>query len=506
MNQAPNGPDDEVREALAAAVGSYGPAVLGNAQMLGNILTDLLPDHPRERSLLVAAAEAEAATLLQEQVGQQRLDTGTAVALTSRTLMERRALDPAAARWVTTAYATALGYHPPPVAPPAPADVPPADAVPGAGPVGDATPYVPTQPMSSLPQPTPVRHPPIPDAPTLIAPPGAGSGSVPPAGSSWPPAPPGPPPGAQPGPGSYGSPLPGFGAPPGGGQGVPPQGFGPPGSASYPNTAFGGASAGNPPPFGYSTGAGGGGPKKRPAALIVAAAAVAALLVYLALAGATHLPPFQAAAAHPTHSPSPAPTTPSPSPTPTTPTPSPSPTGPVLADGITPLMDILSTALPDPATQCQTHDPSQDKFTSVGLVSAYYCTDTNLPGGGIWAYQLDTATDYQATWVNYNKWWGFSTSSAGSACPPGSGSSGGLNGWHDNAAGYPDRSGQVLECQMVGTSGGTNNQPSYTWSLPTQNTFFVAEGAKGTSWSALNDWWAKYAPPQPASAASPTSS
>jgi hypothetical protein len=440
-------------------------------------------------------------------VGRQRLDTATAVALTARALTERRALDATAARWVTTAYATALGYNPPPaVAPPPPADAPPGGAA------DDRTPYLPTQPMSSVPQQIQQQVPqqssqpqpqpqPLADAPTLIAPPG--SGSLPPAGSSLPPGP-------APGSGGFAS-TPGFGPQSAGQQSLPPQGFGLPGSGGVPGGGYTGGGPGGaypgggaptaPPGPGYQPG--GTGPKKRPTVLIVVAAAAAVVLIgYLALAGATHLPPFHTAAAR--HSPSPSTVVTSPAPTPT-PTPSPTPTGPVLDPGVTPLLDILSTAIPDPATQCQPSSADSGKFTTVGVVSEYYCTDTNLPGGGIWAYQTDTQADYQSTWVNYNKWWGFSDSSAGNTCPPSGGGTGGLTQWHDTTAGYPDHTGQVLECQMVG-SNGKNDQPSYTWSLPTQNTFFVAQGAKGSSWSSLNDWWTKDAPPQPSTAPSPTSS
>ncbi|WP_037607184.1 hypothetical protein [Streptacidiphilus rugosus] len=464
MNQTPTGPDAEVREALAAAVQSYGPAVLGNAQMLGNILTDLLPDHPRERSLLVAAAEAEAATLLQEQVGRQRLDAATAVALTARALMERRALDPTAARWATTAYATALGYNPPP-APAVGSAASPDETPTHQLPTQSTPPPTVPQPAAqqSFPQPSFSPQPGLPDAPTLIGPPG--SSSLPPVGSSNPYA---------------------------GG----PQAFGPPGSGMPPVS---------PHPYsGMPMGPAGPGapltprPPQRPTALIVAAVAVAVVLIgYLAVAGSAHLPPFTAGPA--AHSVTPLP---SPTPTPTpTPTPDPSPTGPVLDAGVTPLYSILSTALTDPATQCS---PSTSyKFTAVGIVAAYYCTDTHLSGGGIWAYQMDTQADYQSTWVNFNKWWGFDASSAGGACPP-SGSGHGLNGWHDNPAGYPSRTGQALECQTVGS--GSSTQPAYTWALPTQNAFISAEGATGSSFASLNTWWENYSPPKVGSGPSPTSS
>ena len=54
----------EAHEALSTAVGSYGARVLGDPRILGNLVTDLLPDMPRERSLLVTAAEAGVAAEL----------------------------------------------------------------------------------------------------------------------------------------------------------------------------------------------------------------------------------------------------------------------------------------------------------------------------------------------------------------------------------------------------------------------------------------------------------
>ena len=48
----------EAREALGTAVASYGQRVLSDPHTLGNLVADLLPDLPRERSLLVTAAEA----------------------------------------------------------------------------------------------------------------------------------------------------------------------------------------------------------------------------------------------------------------------------------------------------------------------------------------------------------------------------------------------------------------------------------------------------------------
>lgn len=101
----------EAHEALSTAVNSYGARVLGDSRILGNLVGDLLPDMPRERSLLVAAAEAGVAAELTQHVEGQHLDVETAIALVARSLTENRLLDPAASIWVTTEYAQALGYQ-----------------------------------------------------------------------------------------------------------------------------------------------------------------------------------------------------------------------------------------------------------------------------------------------------------------------------------------------------------------------------------------------------------
>src|ERR1700744_1286544 len=95
----------EAREALSTAVSSYGMRVLSDPRILGNLVTDLLPDSPRERSLLVTAAEAGMATELSQDVEQQKLSVETAIALVARGLTERRSIDIAASTWVATEYA-----------------------------------------------------------------------------------------------------------------------------------------------------------------------------------------------------------------------------------------------------------------------------------------------------------------------------------------------------------------------------------------------------------------
>ena len=105
----------EAREALRTAVASYGQRVLNDPHVLGNLVADLLPDLPRERSLLTAGAEAGIAAEMMRYVHNQHIDPDTAVQLAARTLAERRAIDPAASMWVASEYAQALGFGGSPV-------------------------------------------------------------------------------------------------------------------------------------------------------------------------------------------------------------------------------------------------------------------------------------------------------------------------------------------------------------------------------------------------------
>jgi hypothetical protein len=101
----------EAHEALSTAVASYGQRVLSDPHTLGNLVADLLPDLPRERSLLVTGAEAGVADAMREHVDGRHIDPDTSVQLVARALSKRRAIDPAAGLWVASEYARALGYQ-----------------------------------------------------------------------------------------------------------------------------------------------------------------------------------------------------------------------------------------------------------------------------------------------------------------------------------------------------------------------------------------------------------
>jgi hypothetical protein len=422
----------EAHEALNSAVASYGPRILENPQMLGNVVTDLLPDLPREQTLLIAAAEAGVATGLSQHVRNQNLDPGTAVQLVARMLADKKAIDPAASMWVTTEYARALGYA-----------VPVSVAPSGLG--------------HSLTQP-PVSVPPQRLGPTLtqapVSAPPSGPVSAPPYGD--PSAPP------------YGGASPS--APPYGGGGYGTTGRPWPGPSGP--TMPGPTMPGGPPTRHGSE-------KRRNRTIMTVAAAVAGVLViYVIAAAAAHAFPFTTHTT-PTSSPAPAHTTHRPTPL-RTPTASPSPTLPA---GVAPLTQLLPGDLGGTATQCEKLKPPYH-WKMPGLVQALGCADPSLPGGIIEAFQTDNSADFLTSWQSFDNWWGFDPTTAQNTCPP-AGSNG--EGTYPFENGYfPSADNQVVQCEWVGQKG---DKPAYAWAYPTENAFFLAVGAEGSSFAALDNWW-----------------
>jgi hypothetical protein len=500
-------PQGEAHEALGSVANDYGQRVLSDPRMIGNLVTDLLPDLPRERSLLVTGAEADIAGELTQHVQEQHLDPNTAVQLVARSLVDRRSLDPAASMWVTSEYAQALGYpvqssQAPP--PPGPGGLNPPPVV-GPAPPQTVTSYA---PYAAPNQPT---NPPPAD-PTFIpsgggyggAPAGGGfGGAQPPPGGGY---------GGAPAGGGFGGQQPppggGFGGAPAGGayggQQPPPGGYGgaqpPPPPAGYggfsnPSPA-GGVGTPTPTPPIWGPGGGGQPPTKRRSnkGLLYGgggAAVVVILVIVLAVSGVF------SGKTTPTPTPTPKPPTTHPaSPNPTTPP-------PTTGTGLASLTSLLPSDIDDPTTQCKAQSPPYN-WKMPGLVQALTCTDPGLPNGYVYAYQVKTAADYLTSFTNYNKWWGFDTSKAGANCPPGNSTSAqGTTAWHDNF--FPVRAGQVLECEWVGT-GSTLNEPAYTWSFPTENAFIVGQGAANSSFSALDTWWTNNSTPLSSPSPAPASS
>jgi hypothetical protein len=185
---------DEAQNALRAIVSNpaYGVAALSSATIMANLLKDLLPDAPREVSILVAAAEAGVAGQLRDRVSQG-MDVGTASAVVAGSFAAGTPFRPEACTWAVSEIARALG-----LSSAAPSPPPGPSAVPGSS-VPDGS-----QPTISAP---------LPAGPGGYGP---GAGTYPPGG--FPPGgtvpPPGPYPSAPPPPGGYPLPAPGYGPAP----------------------------------------------------------------------------------------------------------------------------------------------------------------------------------------------------------------------------------------------------------------------------------------------------
>lgn len=375
----------EAHEALGSAVNSYGQRVLNDPHILGNLVTDLLPDLPRERNLLVMGAEARVAADISQHVDEQHIDPDTAVHLAARSLSEGRSIDPAASMWVATEYAQALGYQVRPYA--EAAQVPPQSAPPPIDPTmtargGQPTPTLaqPQQPVTQPPWQVPQAQP---GAPVMSGtqPPPQG----PPTWQSWPSPPPG-------------------------------QSWPPPQPTGRPQSSWSGRRGG----------------------IAIGGAVAGLVVIFLIVAAVTGIAPFKsspAAVPTPTHKPTPVKPKHSATPTPTA----------SLAAGVTPLSQLLPSDIADPTTECT---PVKPNWTSPGLVSALSCNDTNLPSGFVNAYQMDSTADYDKAWQNFNSWLPFDTTSAGSTCPPTSTGGQGMIGWNNSTDGFPEMPGQVLECWM----------------------------------------------------------
>jgi Domain of unknown function (DUF4190) len=194
---------DEAQNALRAIVSNpvYGVAALSSSQMMANLLKDLLPDAPREVSILVAAAEAGVASNLRDRVSQG-MDVGTASAVVAGSFAASTPFKPEACSWAVSEIAGALGLSRPAAGPAPGSSIPPGSSVPGGG----APPTI-SAPVISGPGPAPGSYPPGAFPPVSQFPPGqAPSRQFPP--GPYPPAPAFP--GQAPGGGYQSPPVPGY--------------------------------------------------------------------------------------------------------------------------------------------------------------------------------------------------------------------------------------------------------------------------------------------------------
>jgi hypothetical protein len=99
----------EAADALRTVLDDYGASCLSNAQQLASVLRDLLPDRPREASVLVAAVEADVAAVLRDRI-QVGMSPAAAAQQAVVVLEDRTGLAAAACQWAVAAFSTALGY------------------------------------------------------------------------------------------------------------------------------------------------------------------------------------------------------------------------------------------------------------------------------------------------------------------------------------------------------------------------------------------------------------
>jgi hypothetical protein len=424
----------EAHEALGTAVSSYGPRVLGDPQMLGNLVADLLPDLPRERSLLVAGAEAGIATEMTQHVRDQHIDPDTAVQLAARGLAERRAIDPAASMWVAAEYAQALGYQVRPQAQAFQPEQP--QVIPGAPPTMTV---LPGQPMQTQPPPAMPVSPQVPPMPY--------AGSAPPQGSS-----------------PYYSPMPG-------------QGSWPPSVQSWPQA----------PGLPDGTPAQGGGGKRR---ILAAAAAAGVVVLYLVVAAVAHTVPFGKST--PPHRPAAAPSHHKP-----VQKPRPKPAGPTLAAGIAPLVQLLPAdvnpanckAAPKPGWAAPGLVKAMECYDSgVGTGNSIYAYQMNSLAN----YKSSWANFN--TWASFDSATPSDCPPSGNAqgFEPWNDSGSGGNGF------YPTAAGQTLECGYFFANSKNQNEPTYAWSFPSEDAYVIAIGDAGSTFAHLQSWWVNNADPNAA--------
>jgi len=459
----------EARAALNAIVTDpeHGIAALSSAQTMSNLLKDLLPDAPREKSLLVAAAEAGLANTLRDHVAQG-MDPSTAIRLTASSFSATTPFTPDACNWVAGEIAVALGIS----------------SGNDAGLLGGNPPG-----FAPLDQGVATQLPPSgfgTGSPT--APPAQGFGQPPAQGFGQPPAQ------------GFGQPAaPGFGQPPAQDfPQAPTQGFPQPGAQGFGQPAapgFGQGPGYQPPPgqgAGFNVGGPGGGqpggwqppgggapygptgPTGRSGSkrgwFILGGLGAAAVVVIAIFA-------FSTGNKSSSSTPPPSPTTPAPSTTPPGPTtPPPNPT-----------VESLNTIMhPAGFTAVGTNCIAADLYgmNAATMTAHIFCGHTTVSKVVVWGYQFDNSADYLAGFNHMNSYTGFSPSGAGSSCPPTS-SSGGSVGWHANSnPKYVERPGQTLECFV------DNKQPVLIWTMPTQNVFFIGQDqATGSTLTTLVNWW-----------------
>jgi hypothetical protein len=421
-------PSGKARDALKSVVDSHGPRVLSNPQELSNLLEHLLPDSPREATLLVTAAQSDIAGMLQLRVGQP-MDPDRAVRLSATALGERRDLDRTACVWVTTEFARVLGYP-----------VTDAPAVPGTS--------AEHEPADGTRRPQPTSSPPSADEVDSEA--GTELGI-------W-----------------HTGPVPANRQPPSANE-VDAEA-----ATELGIWREGPAPANSQPPGGSQTAAGGGptSASKRRNRAIVAGPIVLALLavIYFGVAAGAHLPPFSKGTVGTALPPANAPTNPFATPSATT-------SATPAAGQAASLAQLLPGDI-DASRNCAGLAPPVPGFQKAAAV--FSCTDASLPNGHIYAYMFDNPVGYQVSLAAFNLFLGFNPAATGGSCPP-RGTSQGQRPWSQDPN-YPQVNGQILEC-LTAFDPSLSRSPTYLWTFPNTYAFLYAQADRNGSFTDLEKWW-----------------
>ncbi len=505
----------EARAALNAIVSDpeHGVAALSSPQMMSNLLKDYLPDAPREKSIMVAAAEAGLANTLREHVANG-MDPTTATRLAASSFSASTPFTPEACSWVAGEFAVALGlardtpagsaqatrpgFPSPAASPGAVTQLPGAFEVGGGQAPGSQQqpgPGFPQSPAGFGQQPGqgyqqqaggfPAQQPGQGSQqgtgyqPTQALPPAGGyqQGAAP--GGGIPGAPGGYQqgvPGAPGGPAGYQQGMPGApGGPAGYQQGMP----GAPGGYGYQGAARPGYSPSNwPPGSGYppAGGVGGpGGPPRRKRGLWIGGGVVVVLIIVVVAVMALASPGSKKNNPPPSSSvSSSASASTSPSPTPSA--------------SVESLTQLLTTV----GNNC-------GSGTLAGLtastLTSYKTCNSSVSTITVYGWQFDNHADYLKGLSHLRNYTGFYDATAGSSCPPSGSSKVGDTQWYSNTdSRFPkSATGLVFDCYTDHlNTNGTNNQSTYLWTFPMDNIILLAQNPEASGgFPTLDKWWSQ---------------
>jgi hypothetical protein len=147
------------------------------------------------------------------------------------------------------------------------------------------------------------------------------------------------------------------------------------------------------------------------------------------------------------------------------------------------LMQLLPGDLYQHQGECHA-SPPPSQWSMPGPMGAVSCIDPRLPGGTIHAYQFASISDFRTAWRNFNQWWKFPAARTGTTCPPKETSQG--KQVFGNVE-IPEAVRETVECGIQALSPGVK-VPAFAWAYPTSNALVIAQGASGSTISALNSW------------------